>query len=229
MEQIIQKLKDSNIRKVKGSEVPHPEELIDLMAQFGSFKHIKSSGTINGLDDNGEDIELINNYIIEVEAKGVNNEFYGIVGILCKQGQNELTVYSGLNASACTNLHIFNSDFTKVLKGIDIEALKFMLNKANNNLNIQTPMILKTTDKMKQKIYSDDEWVYKKGQLLSTMNPSLFSYLNNAEELLRSETSLYYDMPKSDFTLLQSLTDKIKNDSVTARISKTLQLEKLFV
>lgn len=229
MEQIIQKLRDSNIRKVKGVEVPHPEELIDLMAQFGSFRHLKSSGTINGLDDAGEDVEIVNNYIIEVEAKSVNDEFYGIIGILCKQGQNELTVYSGLNASACTNLHIFNSDFIKVLKGVDVEALKFMLGKANNNLKPQSRMILETTGKMKQKIYSDDEWIYKKGQLLSTMNTSLFSYLNNAEELLRSEKSLYYDMPKSDFTLLQSLTDKIKSDSVTARISKTLQLEKLFV
>ena len=228
MEKIIEKLISSNIRVVNGNEIPHPSTVIDTMKEFGNIKMAKLSGKIEGLDDNLQEIELINNYLIEVQVDD-EDEFYGTLGLIVQQGSSKVKIYSGLTAHACLNLSVFGADFVKDLKGIEIDLLKGFLDKGYKNLHKQSNGILEHVDRLKSNPYDAGKWTFKKGELLETMNPSLFGYLTNAEELFRTEGSLYYDQPLTDWTLLSAMTDKIKNEGISSRVNKTLQLERLFV
>lgn len=228
MEQVIQKLKDSNIRVVSGTEITHPSEIIDLMSTYGDIKMAKLSGKIDGLDDDLNEIQLINNYLIEVDVLN-KGDFYGTIGVIVQQGSNEMKVYSGLTAHACINLSVFSADYVKSVKSIDLDLLRNLLDKAVKYLPEQIELILDKIERLKTNVYNRSEWTHKKGQLLETMNPSLFSYLTNAEKLFRDEDSLYYDQPLTDWTLLSAMTDKIKDEGISARLNKTLQLEELFV
>jgi len=227
-QKILDKLINSNIRVVNAVEVPHPSSVIEIMKEFGDIKMAKLSGKIDGLDDNLEEIQLINNYLIEVQVND-KDEFFGTLGLIVQQGSSKVKIYSGLTATACLNLSVFGADYVKDLKGIEIELLKGFLDKGYKNLNKQTDVILSNVDRLKMNPYNVNGWTHKKGQLLEFMNPSLFGYLTNAEELLRDEKSLYYDQPLTDWNLLSAMTHKISTEGISSRVTKTLQLEKLFV
>jgi hypothetical protein len=224
----LDKLINSNIRVVNTDEIPHPSSVIDIMKEFGDIKMAKLSGKIDGLDDDLNEIQLINNYLIEVQVND-KDEFFGTLGLIVQQGSSKVKIYSGLTAHACLNLSVWGADYVKDLKGIEIELLKGFLDKGYKNLNKQTDVILSNVDRLKNSIYFKDEWTMKKGNLLEIMNPSLFGYLTNAEELLRDEKSLYYDQPLTDWTLLSALTHKISTEGISSRVNKTLKLEALFV
>lgn len=228
MEQIIQKLKDSNIRVISGNEIAHPNSVIEIMQGLGNIKVAKLSGKIDGLDDNFDEIQLINNYLIEVDVLD-KKEFYGTIGVIIQQGSNKMKVYSGLTAHACLNLTVWGADYVKSVNSIDIDVLKGLLDKSYMHLPKQSELILSNVDRLKSNVYNEGNWTLKKGDLLETMNPSLFGYLTNAEELFRTEGSLYYDQPLTDWTLLSAMTDKISKEGISSRVNKTLKLEKLFV
>jgi hypothetical protein len=224
----IDKLVNSNIRVVNTVEIPHPSSVIDIIKEFGDIKMAKLSGKIDGLDDDLNEVQLINNYLIEVQVND-KDEFYGTLGLIISQGSSKVKIYSGLTAHACINLSVFSADYVKSLKGIEIDVLRSLLDKGYTNLPKQSELILGNVDRLKNNVYNDGNWTLKKGELLETMNPSLFGYLNNMEELLRTEGSLYYDQPKSDWTLLSAMTDKISKEGISSRVNKTLKLEALFL
>lgn len=224
----IDKLINSNIRVVSGNEMPHPSSIIDVMKEFGNIKMAKLSGKIDGLDDKLNEIQLINNYLIEVQVDN-EDEFYGTLGLIVQQGSDKVKVYSGLTAHACLNLSVFGADYVKDLKGIEIEFLKGFLDKAHKNLPKQIDVIQSNVDRLKNNPYDVGKWVWRKGEMLSSMPTNLLSYLVYAEEQLREPKSVYYDQPCTDWTLLSAMTDKIKNEGISSRVNKTLQLERLFL
>ncbi len=228
LEEKIELLENSNIRTVNKTDVPHPSSMIDLMSKFGTFKTISIGSNIQGKDDNGEEIKLINNYILETKISDVNSEFFGCIGLYINQNSNKAQIYSGLNAHMCLNLALFGADYVKLLKGIEIKHVEALLNQAEKNLKKQIPLILENVERLKEKTYTDVEFIDKKGLLLSTMDSSLFPYILHAENEFRNETGLYYDMPPSDWKLLSAMNDKIRSESSANRIKKTLQLEALF-
>ena len=222
----IQILRESTQRTIgtKRIEIPHPTELLDIMAKLGNFSHIKVGGTTNGLENNDE-ISIVNNYLVEVRMD--DSDFYGTCGLLVRQGANKVQIYSGLTASACLNLSIFGANYIKESK-IDIVSLEAYLDKAANNLLKQKPMIEEKVDRMKNTFFNSDEWTKEKGRLLSILPDNCLPNLLHAEGLLRQEDSLYSDMDNSQWKMLSLLTDNIKNETVTSRIKKTLQLEAAF-
>lgn len=221
----LEKLLSSNIRVVKGKEIPHPEEIINLMKKFGDIKVAKLSGKVEGLDDDFNEIQLVNNYLVEVSTD--NSEFYGTIGVLVQQGSDKLKVYSGLTASACLNLSIFGADYIRPLKSIDLDILNSLLDKGANSLVAQTDLVKSIVNKLQNQIYSEETWQHTKGRLLNTMPTHLLPYLMWAEEQLR-DNPLYNRELLSSWLLLSAMTDKIKNESISSRISKTIELEDLF-
>lgn len=227
-QQTLEKLISSNIRKVNGNEIPHPSSIIDIMKEYGEIKVAKLAGKVEGLDTDLNEVQLINNYLIEVSVDN-KDEFYGTLGLIILQGQDKVKIYSGLTAHACLNLTVWGADYVKSVNSIDIDVLKGLLDKSYMHLPKQSELILGNVDRLKNSIYFKDEWTMKKGELLEIMNPSLFGYLTNAEELFRDEKSLYYDQPLTDWNLLSAMTHKISTEGISSRVNKTLQLEKLFV
>lgn len=222
----IQILRDSTQRTIgkKRIEIPHPSELLDILAKIGNFSHVKVGGTTNGKEDNDE-ISIVNNYIVEVKLD--DSDFFGTCGILVKQGCNRIQVYSGLTASACLNLSIFNADYIKESK-IQLDVVEALVDKACNNLLRQKPMIEEKVDKMKNNFFTSEEWLREKGRLLTVLPDSCLPNVVNLEHLLRNEESLYAAWDNTSWKLLSCLTDSIKNESVTNRIRKTLQIEAAF-
>ena len=213
-------------------EVLHPSHIIQLMESLGEVKVAKYQGEKKGIKeyDNEENpISLFNKYLIEVKVDDKNNDMYGTLGVIIEQNKNIFQVYSGLTAHACLNLTIWGADYVKKVKTIDYSNIHKYLENALSGLSTQEDFILSQLELLKNKVYSKEEFTKRKGVLLEKMNPSLFPYLFHAEEQFREKTSLYYDKPLSDWTLLSSMTDLIKDKGVNERVGKTLQLESLFI
>lgn len=224
----IEILQNSDIRTFGEFELPSPADVYDYMSKLGEVKLVKTGSKVTGKNEDYDDVMLLNDYLIEVKLTD-NNEFFGIVGILVQQNSNKMQVYSGLNAHACLNLSIFGADYVKSIKGIDIEVIKALGEKAGNNLILQAPRIIEQVDELTSITYNQETWNHKLGKLLREIPSSLQGYLVNGVNELNNKQSIYYDQPLTDWLLLSAMTDKIKNDSVPARVNKTVALEKLFV
>lgn len=225
---VIQILKDSNIRVTNsGAEIPHPSKIIEIMKDYGDLTVTKMSGSTDGKNDDGSEIKLVDRYLVEVNTNS-HGESYNTIGIIVSQSQNFAKIYAGDVVFACTNLSVGGADFVRELKNIELSYVANLIKKANQYLPEQTAKIREFHERLQSKIYSDDEFIARKGELLSTISPSLFGYLNHCEEEFRNEKSLYYDMPNSDYKLLQGMTDKVISSGISARISKTLAIEKIF-
>lgn len=226
---VIQTLKDSNIRVVGNNvEIPHPTKIMEILQDYGDFSVSKLSGSTDGKNDDGSDIKLIDRYLLEVNTNS-HGDSYNTIGIIVSQSGNFAKVYAGDVIFACTNLQISGAEYVREVKTIDVSFIANLIKKAHQYLPEQTRKIQEFNERLLKKTYSDDEFIAKKGELLSTISPNLFGYLNHCEEEFRNEKSLYYDMPNSDYKLLQGMTSKIIDSGITTRINKTLQLEKLFV
>lgn len=219
-------LRDSTQRTIgkKRIEIPHPSELLDILAKVGNFSHVKVGGTTNG-KENDDEISIVNNYIVEVKLD--NSDFFGTVGVLVRQGSNRIQVYSGLTASACLNLSIFNANYIKESK-IQLDVIEVLIDKAANNILKQKPMIEERIEKMRNTFLNSEEWLREKGRLLTVLPDSCLPNVVNLEHLLRDKGSLYAAWDNTSWKLLSCLTDSIKNEAVTSRLKKTLAIEAAF-
>ncbi|MCS7317207.1 MAG: hypothetical protein NZZ41_02640 [Candidatus Dojkabacteria bacterium] len=224
----IKLLENSNQFIKKNVKYPLPKLFVE---KFGDVARIDIENPIE-IGDNGTVYKAYPKFLME---KSIMNDevikgFYGTVGMIVNYSSNKLIVYSGATARACLNLSIFGADYVVEYSLLDsVESLNDILAKATNNLSVHLNHIRQVKEKLESKQYSPIEFEHRKGEILSKMDLSLLPYLKHAEEQFRSKDSLYFDMPNSDWKLLSAMTDLVKDKGVTARISKTLKLEELFV
>jgi hypothetical protein len=203
--------------------------------QFGKVEIIKLNKPLQITDKENNLFETYSKFILE--SKLCDNEvidgFYGTVGLLANYDRNKFTVYSGATAWACLNLSIFGAGYVKEYNLLNhYEQVGDFVQKAKDVLIVQLEHIKKIKKKLEAKVYTLDKYHQKKGELLHLFvetSPGLIPYLTHATLQDISEDSIYLDQPLSDWRLLSSMTDLISKQGVSSRVTKTLELESLFV
>ena len=206
----------------------------EIVSQFGEVEICKLGSEI-AVADNGNVYSSYSSFILE--NKLFDNQYidgyFGTVGLLVNYNKNKIKLYSGANAWACLNLSIFGADYVQEFDLIQsVKLLPDLILKQQERLVSQFDVIAQIKEKMSKIEYNSKQWADRKGDLLSKMDLTLFSYIKHAEELDRStdpKLNLYLDQPNSDWKLLNMMTDLISKQGVSQRVTKTLELEELFV
>lgn len=225
---MIEELKNSNQFMKREVQYPLPELFVE---NFGDLVRLDMDAPIE-VGDNGNVYKAFPKFLMEKSL--MDNEvidgFYGTVGMIVNYNSNKLIIYSGATARACLNLTIFGANYVREYPLLDFaDAVPDILSKATDNLLNHLEFIKQIKERLERKTFSSIQFEHRKGELLSRMDLSLIPYLKHAEEQFRTKDSLYYDMPHSDWKLLSAMTDLVKEKGVSARITKTLKLEELFV
>lgn len=219
--------KSSNFVGKKDVVYPSAKSLIDV---FGEVEIVKLPSA-NKLNENEKTLYTYPRFILENKLYDDELEgFYGTVGMLVNYQSNKLHIYTGANAKACLNLSIFGADYVKeydLLSTLDV--LPELLDKSVVFLKQHLQIIEEKKTKLESVQYDSKHWENLKGNLISRMDLSLFPYLKHAETLIRDKDEKYLDMPHSDWKMLSLMTDLISKQGVTSRVTKTLELEALFV
>lgn len=225
---MIEELKASNQFMKREVQYPLPELFVN---GFGDLVRLDMDDPIE-VGDNGNVYKAYPKFLMEKSLMDdeVIEGFYGTVGMLVNYNSNKLIVYSGATARACLNLAIFGADYVREYPLLDFaDAVPDILSKATDNLSKHLESIKQTKERLERRTFSSLQFEHRKGELLSRMDLSLLPYLKHAEEQFRTKDSLYFDMPHSDWKLLSAMTDLVKDKGVSARITKTLKLEELFI
>lgn len=213
----------------KTEYMPLPSEIIEKFNLPIEFAKIGSS-ILTKTSDNVES-EAFSTYVLEARLHNdeVIEGYSGVVGLLVNNSQNKISVFSGVNAAACTNLNIFGAEFVKEINLIgSVKTLGAIVEEAKNGLFSRLESFKQVKERLEAKTYNTQQFVDRKGDLVNSMSLELFDYIKWMESVFRDKNSIYYDMPNSDWKLLQGLTDKIKNEGPNKRLQSTLALEKYF-
>lgn len=209
--------------------MPLPSEVLN---KFSTEISLINVGSPTMVEKNGVIAKSYSSYVIEskLEDNTIIDGFYGTVGILVSNSQNKVTVYSGANAVACTNLSIFGAEFIQQMNLTQsLSQLEEILYQANISMTSRLENIKQIKERLESNTYNTKQFEDKKGELISKIDIGLFDYVKHAEKQFRDANSIYFDQPYSDWLLLSAMTDKIKLESPSKRIESTLVLEKLFV
>jgi hypothetical protein len=212
----------------KAEKLPAPSE---VLKHFSDVSLVKIS---NPTMIQREELitKSYSSYVVEkkLEDNTIIEGFYGTIGMLISNSQNKLTVYSGANAWACTNLSVFGAEFMQSMNLTQsLSNIPALLKYAEENMINRLEQIKMIKESLEAKTYTNKAFEDRKGEILSRIDLNLFDYVKHSEKVLRDKNLHYSDMPNSDWKLLSSLTDKIKNESPAKRIESTLALEKIFV
>jgi len=227
---LLKKLTKSHHYVHKGKELPTINQLIEKL-KMTELSVVKADVPME-VADNGEVYYAYPKVIFEFKhhSTELDNQYFGTTGILVNFTKGKFTVYGGVNAVACLNLSIFNADVIREFSFEDsFENVPEIMSQAKDKLASQITLFLETKERLEKKEYDTKTFEHRKGNILSTADVTLFPYLLHAEKQLRDGNSIYSDMPLTDWTLLQAMTDKIYDGSVSNRIKTTLALESLFV
>lgn len=204
----------------------------EVLNKFGNDISLVKVGSPTVIEKNGTIAKSYSSYVIEskLEDNTIIEGFYGTVGVLVSNSQNKITVYSGANALACTNLSVFGAEYVQSMNLTQsLFTLEEILQQANISMTSRLENIKAIKEKLEAKTYGSIGFENRKGELVSRIDIGLFDYVKHAEKVLRDKNSIYSDQPYSDWLLLSAMTDKIKLESPAKRIESTLALEKLFV
>jgi len=207
---------------------------IEITKKFGSVNIVKLSNPIKlAVDD--QTYETYPQFILEnkLHDNEVIEGFYGTVGILTNYKRNKFTIYSGATARACLNLSIFGANYVKEYDLLSqYEYIDNLVYEAQNSLLKQLDVIRENKERLEKNTYTQQQYDQRKGELIRYFyetNTTLVEYFNHSVKMDVVEDSIYLDMPLSDWRILSTMTDLIRDKSVNERISKTLELEELFV
>lgn len=232
LQENIQTLRESDqyarMYNSKVEVMPQPSVLLDMIEDISLVK----VGTPTLIEKQGVMAKSFSSYVIEskLEDNTVLEGFYGTVGILVSNSQNKLTVYSGANAWACTNLSVFGAEYVSSMNLThSLQTLDNILGEARESMIQRLESIKAIKQRLEGNTYTTKAFEDRKGQLLSSIDLSLFEYVKHSEKVLRDKNSIYFDQPKSDWLLLSSMTDIISKQSPSKRVESTLALEKIFV
>ena len=233
LEQTLNVLKDSDnyarLYNQKVEVMPLPSQIINA---FESPLAVAKVGSPTIIEKEGQLAKSYSSYVLEskLEDNTIIEDFFGTVGVLVSNSQNKLTVYSGANCWACTNLSVFGAEFTQSLNLTQsLNSLAETIKLAEDNMVNRLLHIKARKEELEAKTYTNKGFEDLKGEIMSRIDIKLFDYVKHSETVLRDKNNIYYDMPHSQWKLLSSMTDKIKKESPSKRLESTLALEKIFV
>jgi hypothetical protein len=224
----LQMLSNSHVFYKKEVDYPLASVFSDLIP---NASNVKLSNPVE-VGDGGKVYYTYPSFIIE--SKHYNNEviegFSATLGMLVNYNKNEYTIYTGATAAACLNLSIFGAEnlFTYSILG-DIANLPDHLKLAEDKMFDHLQRIKLIKERLENTTYSTLEFKNRKGKLLSDMSIPNLDYLKSAEDLMRTSGSIYYDMPNSDWKLLQACTDSVSDKLALKQLKVTLELEQYFL
>lgn len=236
-----QEITQQNIKELKASDIyvkEYNKKPLKMPAANDILEAVKlpiahvGVGSALLAEKNGLPVKVYSSYVIEskIEDNTIIDGFHGTIGMLINSSMNEITLYNGANAHACTNLSIFGADVIKKYKlNTCLTNLSEALEQMEQLMIKRLEEIKVIKDRLEAKTYTKAKFIERKGELLNTIPLTLFDYLSHSEKVLRDSKSIYYTMPLSEWTLLSSLSDRVKYQSPSKRISATLELEKVFV
>lgn len=224
------KQSDNFVRQYNGQiqKLPLPSEVIGNMSDISLVKI--SNPTMIQKDD--IIAKSYSSYVVEkkLEDNTIIEGFYGTIGMLISNSQNSLTIYSGANAWACTNLSVFGAEFMQKMNLTQsLNSIPELLRNAEAGMIFRLEEIKRIKESLEAKTYTNKGFEDLKGEIISRADLSLFEYIKHAEKVMRDKNIFYSDMPHSQWKMLSAMTDLVKNQSPSKRIDATLALESLFV